>query len=287
MDHRKRAFTITELLVVLAIVAILAAILFPVFRSARDAAHKAVCISNFKQTNLATQMYLADYNDTFMLVNYDVANINNAEKDRTWVQLLMPYTQGMGVFICPGDFGPRPKQGLFDPDLVVGDPYKKFYSASLRSNLGYNYLYYSPVYQSGGKWVVRPNNIGQIVETSQSILFVDSVWDRASNGAPIGGGSYIVIPPCRFGRVGMSLTDTFNLNSATIYSPNQGWIVSNANSSFRYGLAWPWHTEKLNVARVNGSVSSISVTLLSDGCDVRDNWSGLVIDMSKYPWDGN
>jgi prepilin-type N-terminal cleavage/methylation domain-containing protein len=286
MDRLKRAFTIAELLVVLGIVAILAAILFPVFRSAKASALKTVCISNFRQATLASQMYLDDYNDVFMLVNYDVASINNPEKDRTWVQLLMPYTKDLNLFICPGDYGSRPTTGLFDPDLVVGDPYKKFYSASLRSNLGYNYLYYCPVFQSGGRWVIRPNNVSQIVETSQSILYVDSVYERTTGGVPTGGGSYIVIPPCRYGRVGTVMTDTFNLNSATIFSPSQGWVVSNSNSTFRYGLAWPWHLEKLNVARLNGSAVSMPVERLGEGCDVRDHWSGLVVDFSKYPWDG-
>jgi len=60
---QRSAFTLIELLVVIAIIAILAAILFPVFAQAKEAAKKAVCISNVKQMGLATVMYAGDYDD--------------------------------------------------------------------------------------------------------------------------------------------------------------------------------------------------------------------------------
>jgi prepilin-type N-terminal cleavage/methylation domain-containing protein len=46
---RRYAFTLVELLVAVAIVAILLAVLFPVFNRAKAQAHSAVCSSNFKQ----------------------------------------------------------------------------------------------------------------------------------------------------------------------------------------------------------------------------------------------
>jgi prepilin-type processing-associated H-X9-DG protein len=50
--------------VVIAIIGILAAMVFPVFARARESARKAVCLSNVKNLALAVQMYLADNNDT-------------------------------------------------------------------------------------------------------------------------------------------------------------------------------------------------------------------------------
>ena len=60
-----RAFTLIELLVVITIIAILAAILFPVFASAKESAKQVVCMSNMRQFGLAMQMYLADYDDVW------------------------------------------------------------------------------------------------------------------------------------------------------------------------------------------------------------------------------
>jgi prepilin-type N-terminal cleavage/methylation domain-containing protein/prepilin-type processing-associated H-X9-DG protein len=56
----RRAFTLVELLVVLAIIGILAAILFPVFGRARESGRSAACSSNLKQLGLAFQQYLQD-----------------------------------------------------------------------------------------------------------------------------------------------------------------------------------------------------------------------------------
>src|SRR5579871_6046367 len=67
MLHRSssRAFTLVEMLVVIAIIAILAAILFPVFAQARAAARKTMCVSNFRQIGTALLMYSGDWDEKF------------------------------------------------------------------------------------------------------------------------------------------------------------------------------------------------------------------------------
>ncbi|HEX8464666.1 MAG TPA: DUF1559 domain-containing protein [Abditibacterium sp.] len=60
-SRARSAFTLIEILVVVAISAILAAILFPVFGRAREQARRASCISNLKQIGLAMALYRGDY----------------------------------------------------------------------------------------------------------------------------------------------------------------------------------------------------------------------------------
>src|SRR5262245_10999419 len=64
--RRRHGFTLIELLVVIAIIAILAAILFPVFAQAREKARQASCLSNMKQISLGWQMYMQDYDETWI-----------------------------------------------------------------------------------------------------------------------------------------------------------------------------------------------------------------------------
>src|SRR5687767_237781 len=66
----KNAFTLVELLVVVAITAILAALLLPALSKAKAQAVRTVCINNNRELALAASMYLADSRDRFPYPNY-------------------------------------------------------------------------------------------------------------------------------------------------------------------------------------------------------------------------
>jgi prepilin-type N-terminal cleavage/methylation domain-containing protein/prepilin-type processing-associated H-X9-DG protein len=58
-------FTLIEILIVVAIIALLAMILFPVFSRVRINGHRAACASNMKQIALAIHQYTQDYDERF------------------------------------------------------------------------------------------------------------------------------------------------------------------------------------------------------------------------------
>jgi prepilin-type processing-associated H-X9-DG protein len=101
------------LLVVIAIIAILAAILFPVFARAREKARQASCLSNIKQIGMAQLMYSQDYDECW--VQHDTwAPLNsvtmpdgtkNTDNWLCWQYLVYPYVKNIQVFNCPS----RPK----------------------------------------------------------------------------------------------------------------------------------------------------------------------------------
>lgn len=282
-----------ELLVVLAILVILAGILFPVFSSARHSARQTVCISNYRQVNLSTTLYVNDYDERTVPASYLVQETGNSTTDRTWVQLLLPYSRAFGVYKCPSDFGPKPnEQASFDADLVPGDTYSRYYRASQRSNIGYNYLYFSPLVRLGMEtWRPLPRSTSAVNDPSRAFLFIDSVWDIDDQGRPSGGGSYLVVPPCRYAASSAGgRYDTFQipaLNDSQVYKANEGWLPVGPGRFALYGGAYPWHRGRFTVGFADGSTKPLTVQALIRGCDVRANWTGNIFDLDVYGWDTN
>lgn len=62
--QKHTAFTLTELLVVIAVIGILAALLLPSLSSARAKARRTTCLNNLRQINLGVHQYSDDSSDT-------------------------------------------------------------------------------------------------------------------------------------------------------------------------------------------------------------------------------
>ncbi len=81
----------------IAIIAILAAILFPVFAKAREKARQTACLSNEKQIMLGVLMYAQDYDEMFPAVRFIVS----ATQVDFYPALIMPYIKNTQLFQCP------------------------------------------------------------------------------------------------------------------------------------------------------------------------------------------
>lgn len=110
---KRKAFTLIELLLVIAVIAVLLAILMPALRAARDQAKKTVCTGHIKGLVLALRMYADDYDGkTHKSPNYGlwdnawqhptvVTRYGPNDSMAYWGVAYEPYAKNKKIFRCP------------------------------------------------------------------------------------------------------------------------------------------------------------------------------------------
>jgi len=107
MQRLSKAFTWVDLIVLLSLVCIAVAILFPVFSQHSRVSSHNVCMSNMKQLGLAFEQYVQD-NDS----HYPVGP--GTHRGGGWAGAVYPYVRSAGVYHCSGD--------LTEADMTARSP---------------------------------------------------------------------------------------------------------------------------------------------------------------------
>ncbi len=108
---RKQAFTFIEFLVVIVIIAILVAILFPVFAQGPKTKGSR-CLSNMKQISLSILMYSQDYDEKMPHKNQ-------------YQELIFPYLKNNQAYRCSSVTGSSENQGYALESRLIGkNPYE-------------------------------------------------------------------------------------------------------------------------------------------------------------------
>lgn len=151
---RMRGFTLIELLVVVAIISILAGILFPVFALAREKARQSNCLSNCRHIGQAIMLYADDYDSAYPLYAHA------PKHDNLWYEVILPYLKVNEIFGCPSVRG------------------KVLESLSARIGYGVNY---SHVIMYGKGLGDGPQYIYRLDRPSETIMLADSQVQKGSN----------------------------------------------------------------------------------------------------------
>ena len=172
-----RFYTLIELLVTIAIIAILAALLLPSLKLMRDRGQQLVCANNLKQLGLMTLMYASDYNG-----------------------FITPYYDGSGawytILISGGYYNVKWNSKPLPPILAC--PTSTYESPSvpghlLRWGYGMNMYSFAPS-------LFFVNNLDKVKSPSRLMIYLDSfggameppymvtlIGDSANVGCPVPG----------------------------------------------------------------------------------------------------
>lgn len=278
MRRRKSAFTILELLTVIAIIGLLIAIIVPSLQRARGVAKANVCISKLKTLALAFSVYQNENRDTFppyRLRKVDPSlpdgteheffnEFNNLSPRWHWFLELdsgpviddRPFRRhgapwgdgGLSRGANPDDLsGTTMTNPVFECPSLDQDEFAK----NIRNGAyGYNYQYLGNTRQDSDpkRWDNFPVASHRIKSPTQTVLIADS----RGGGYPHGKHSYALDPPRLATEAG-----------ARRFSPNGSDVGEGLDPTiFRYSPVEMRHSGKGNVAFIDNHAEAMTSTQL-------------------------
>ncbi len=149
--RRASAFTLTEVMVAVGIIAVLTAIAWPALSLAVAKSHSTRCIANLRGLGLALNLYLADHQGIMPALAAARASVR--EDVPVIDTVLAPYAGNPGIFRCPAD-------------------------DRLAAATGTSYFYNSAL---GGQRVSNLNFLGLVEDASRIPVLVDKEgWHRVN-----------------------------------------------------------------------------------------------------------
>lgn len=167
----RRAFTLVELLVVLAILGVLTGILVPVVGMAMVKANQMACASNMRQIGSAIVLYANDNGGALPPTTHTTGALGASGRDESWIYQIGPYLGNLDrVRVCPADKQERKDRILSEPGLT---------------SYVLNDIIFDPE-DDAGRW----NNLNRIPHPSETLIMfvvsddrpINRGWDHAHGG---------------------------------------------------------------------------------------------------------
>jgi prepilin-type N-terminal cleavage/methylation domain-containing protein/prepilin-type processing-associated H-X9-DG protein len=98
---KQRGFTLMELLIVIAVVAVLAGVGIPLARSVLGKSRQAACVNNLRSLGVGLESYLQDHQQVLPILA--VGRSSKTDDTPVLETVLLPYIESPDAFKCPQD----------------------------------------------------------------------------------------------------------------------------------------------------------------------------------------
>lgn len=245
MPTQRSAFSLIELLVVVAIVGVVSGLLLPALQAAREAARRIQCANNLHQLGLALHHY-HDSHRSFPIgivypnwVMWSAQILPELEQGplHATVDFTKPFSDGstangracatlLDVFRCPSSNAPEHVSVQGVRDRVPGN-YLAVASGTANRDVGPTNFHVGRIDQDGIMFVSRSTRMASIVDgTSQTLAIGECLFQPEVTG-PDSTGAPQIVDHWYIGTAGMFSTDGNHITEASEALGSTGVAMSN------------------------------------------------------------
>jgi hypothetical protein len=191
---RIQTFTLVELLVTIAVIAILAGMLLPALNSARGKARGISCLGNQRQLGLLFLQYANAFDDFLPLKKVTTTNASNGTPTEQWAQYFMENEvriSGGGnkpyIYFCPENVV-KYKNSDFTYGVRIGG-----WGDTFEKQVGSGHWTWLKTASGSWDWGTSILNLKRLRKPSGCFFLSDSVrFQTSDNSKPLGSGGYLL-----------------------------------------------------------------------------------------------